>query len=149
WCGVEGVWDECGLLPALQPRVPTRLSRCGFVVGDFPAVWGDVQQRRGRDRELIGACGRRCGTCGGGDNSEKAGGSAWVVRRAAVSFCVLPFVSCVGAPWCVLTRGRSIRRGSCWWWRQSLRVPGALFFLLLFRESVCVSCCCWEWLRRG
>ncbi|RNC38351.1 trans-sialidase [Trypanosoma cruzi] len=77
-----------------------------------------------------------------------AGGSAWVVRRAAVSFCVLPVVSCVGAPWCVLTRGGSTRRGSCWWW-QSLCVPGALFFLLLFRVSVRVSFCCWEWLRRG
>ncbi|PBJ71581.1 trans-sialidase [Trypanosoma cruzi cruzi] len=49
WCGVEGVWDECGLLPALQSRVPTRLSRCGFVVGDIPAVRCDVhrQQRVG------------------------------------------------------------------------------------------------------
>ncbi|RNF07375.1 chitin-binding like protein, partial [Trypanosoma cruzi] len=46
WCGVEGAWDECGLLPALQPRVPTRLSRCGFVVGDIPAVRCGVQRRQ-------------------------------------------------------------------------------------------------------
>ncbi|RNC35563.1 trans-sialidase [Trypanosoma cruzi] len=96
------------------------------------AVRGDVRQRRSG--------------CDGGTRIERRAAACRCFEGGRAFFASRWLFSCVGVARCVLTRGRSTRRDTCWWW-QSLCVPGALLFLLLFRVSVRVSCCCWEWLR--
>ncbi|KAF5216421.1 hypothetical protein ECC02_010829 [Trypanosoma cruzi] len=110
-CGVQSTsvvgcaFCEFGLIPAQQLHVPKFLSRCGFADGGFSACAGDVRLWRLRS----GSAGRM--------NSKRTGGSASVLRRAVVLFCIPLFVlPDVGVARCVLTRGRNARRDSCCWW---------------------------------
>ncbi|PBJ75866.1 hypothetical protein BCY84_10558 [Trypanosoma cruzi cruzi] len=54
-------------------------------------------------RRILRLCGAMCG-CVGRDRSKTTGGSACVLRRAAVLFCIPLFVLCVNVARCVLTR---------------------------------------------
>ncbi|RNC43195.1 hypothetical protein TcCL_NonESM07108 [Trypanosoma cruzi] len=139
--GMKGVCNACLSRALLRvpevgaERFPPSSYRCRSVflvvyltAGAFPAVRGDV-------------CRRRSG-CGGGDNSGTTGGSAWAAEGGCA---LLP-------PAGYFMFGRRLVCADAWQKRPPWLLlvvvvavcSGAAIFLLLFRVSVCVSCCCWE-----